>query len=108
METYRKHFLATIFRAHLRAARARLASVQNVVRFLQTQIAAPSAVVRSRAVHHTPRDCVGGALVLQPPHVGGQLRAVAVPLVPEVAQVSVGVPRPEVLGGADIQENKRK
>ena len=43
------------------------------------------------SVDHEPLDGVGGALVLQPPHVGGQPRAVPVPLVPEVTEVSGGV-----------------
>ena len=43
------------------------------------------------SVDHEPLDRVGGALVLQLPHVGRQPRAVPVPLVPEVTEVSGGV-----------------
>ena len=56
------------------------------------------------SVDYEPLDGVGvgGALVLQPPHVGGQPRAVPVLVVPEVTEVSGGVPLPEVARPADI------
>ena len=64
--------------------------MQDIVRFLQTQVAS-LAVVPGPSVDYAPLKCVGDALVLEPPHVGGQPRAVPVPLVPEVSEV-VGVP----------------
>ena len=57
------------------------------------------------SVDHEPLDRVGGALVLQLPHVGRQPRAVPVPLVPEVTEVSGGVPLPEVARPADVQRH---
>ena len=57
------------------------------------------------SVDHEPLDRVGGALVLQLPHVGRQPRAVPVPLVPEITKVSGGVPLPEVPRPADIERH---
>ena len=77
------------------------APVQDIVRFLQTQVA-PLAVVPGPSVDYAPLECVGGALVLQPPYVAGQPRAVSVPLVPEVSEV-VGVPGAIVPRPADVE-----
>ena len=55
------------------------------------------------SVDHEPLDGVGGALVLQPPHVSGQPRAVPVLVVPQISKVSGGVPLPEVGRPAYVQ-----
>ena len=67
-----------------------VAPVQDIVRLLQTQVAS-LAVVPGPSIDYAPLKCVGGAHVFQPPDIGGQPRAVSVPLVSEVMEV-VGVP----------------